>query len=211
MTYGIYRGDSERRRKSYFLVLFLITVFAAGFAYFLWRAGETVYDYYTRSSRYDRIIRHAGLRNHIDPLLIKAVIWRESRFDRKARGLKGEIGLMQIMPGSGYAAADWARVHRCKLPSKGALFDPELNIEIGSWYLSRALKRYSGYRDTIALALCEYNAGARRTADWKPKKKNDPVTDRITIPSTRQYVKDITNRYRYYKQQEKQLLTKGKR
>lgn len=210
MTYGIYRGDSERRRKSYFLLLFLITVFAAGFAYFLWRAGEAVYDYYTRSSRYDRIIRNAGLRNNIDPMLIKAVIWRESRFDRKARGLKGEIGLMQIMPGSGYAAADWARVHRCKLPSKGALFDPELNIDIGSWYLSRALKRYSGYRDSIALALCEYNAGARRTADWKPAKKNDPVPDRITIPSTRQYVKDILKRYRYYKRQEKQQLTKGK-
>ena len=210
MTYGIYRGDSERRRKSYFLLLFLITVFAAGFAYFLWRAGETIYDYYTRSSRYDRIIRNAGLRNSIDPALIKAVIWRESRFDRKARGLKGEIGLMQIMPGSGYAAADWARVHRCKRPSKGALFDPELNIDIGSWYLSRALKRYSGYKDSIALALCEYNAGARRTADWKPARKNDPVPDRITIPSTRQYVKDILKRYRHYKQQEKQQLRKGK-
>ena len=210
MTYGIYRGSRERRKKSYFLILFLITVFAAGIAYFLWRIGESVYDYLTRASRYDRIIRDASLRNHIDPALVKAVIWRESRFDRKARGLKGEIGLMQIMPGSGYAAADWARAHRCRIPSKGALFDPELNIDIGSWYLARALRRYSKYKDRTALALCEYNAGARRTADWKPAKPDESVPERITIPSTREYVKDILKRYQYYRQQEKQLLTKGK-
>jgi len=202
MSYGIYHGRRERRRKSYFLLLILVTVFAAGIAYTLWRVGETIYDYYSRSSRYDRIIRNAGLRNHIDPALIKAVIWKESRFDRRALGLKGEIGLMQIMPGSGYAAADWARAHRCKVPSKGALYDPELNIDIGSWYLGRALSRYRKYKDAAALALCEYNAGPRRAAEWKPADLRQPVANRITIPSTKQYVKDILNRYDFYKKQE---------
>ena len=209
MTYGIYRSRKERRGKSYFLLLFLVTVFAAGIAYSLWRGGEALYDYYSRSSRYDRIIRNAGLRNHIDPALIKAVIWKESRFDRRALGLKGEIGLMQIMPGSGYAAEDWARAHRCRVPSKGALYDPELNIDIGSWYLGRALSRYRKYKDAAALALCEYNAGPRRASDWKPGDPSQPVADRITIPSTKQYVKDILNRYALYKKQESQPAGKG--
>ena len=211
MNYGIYHTRRERSRKSYFLLLFLVTVFAAGIAYTLWRAGEAVYDHFMRSSRYDRIIRNAGLRNHIDPALIKAVVWRESRFDRRALGLKGEIGLMQIMPGSGYAAADWARAHRCRVPTKGALYDPELNIDIGSWYLGRALYRYRNYKDAMTLALCEYNAGPRRAAEWKPANPDQPVADRITIPSTKQYVKEILKRYDYYKKEESRSAGKGAR
>ena len=201
MNYGLRRGHRRRRKSTSFLLLFLITVFAVCAAVFFWRAGESGYDYFTRSARYDAMIRNAGLRNHIDPLLIKAVIWKESRFNRCARGLKGEIGLMQIMPG--YAATDWAAAHRRRVPSKGALYDPELNIDVGAWYLSRALRRYQGYKDRIALALCEYNAGARRVSDWKPANPNDSAVDRITIPSTRQYVKDILKQYEYYKEQEK--------
>ena len=208
MNYGISRGRKERRRKSYFLQLFLVTVFAAGIAFSIWRCGDAIYDYYSRDTRYDRIIRNAGLRNHIDPALIKAVIWRESRFDRRAIGLKGEIGLMQIMPGKDYAAADWARANRQKLPSKGALFDPELNINIGSWYLSRALHRYRKYRDAAALALCEYNAGPGRAAEWKPADPGQSVLERITIPSTKQYVQTILKKYDYYKKQESRSVKK---
>ena len=212
MKYGIRKGVRERRKSTQlFMLLILITVFAGCAAWFLWRTGESVYNYFTRAARYDRIIRNAGLRNHIDPALVKAVIWRESRFDRSARGLKGEIGLMQIMPGPGYAAEDWARAHRCKIPGRGVLFDPELNIEVGSWYLSRSLHRYWHYKDAVALALCEYNAGPRRVAGWKPEKYDDPVIDRINIPSTKQYVKDILKQYDYYKQQEKQTRKKGKK
>ena len=212
MRYGIRKGIRERRRSTHlFMLLVLITVFAACAAWFLWRTGESVYRYFTRAARYDRIIRNAGLRNRIDPALVKAVIWRESRFDRSARGLKGEIGLMQIMPGPGFAAEDWARAHRAKIPECGVLYDPELNIEIGSWYLSRAMHRYWHYKDSVALALCEYNAGPGRAASWKPEKYNDPVIDRITIPSTKQYVKEILQQYEYDKQQEKQPGKKGKK
>ncbi|MCI6287209.1 MAG: lytic transglycosylase domain-containing protein [Lentisphaeria bacterium] len=199
MKYSISRGTRRSGRKTHFPLLLLIFVFAAAASFFLWRTGEFAYDYFTRSSRYDGIIRKAAIRNRIDPALVKAVIWRESRFDRSARGLKGEIGLMQIMPD--FAAVDWAKAHRCKVPARGALYDPELNIDIGSWYLARALRRYSRYKDAAALALCEYNAGARRTADWKPADVQTPVLDRITIPSTRSYVNDILARYDYYKKQ----------
>ncbi|MBQ9338501.1 MAG: transglycosylase SLT domain-containing protein [Lentisphaeria bacterium] len=205
------RRRGRRRKSTHLLLLFLITVFAVCAAMFLWRGGRWLYNYFSRPARYDKIIRNAGLRNQIDPALIKAVIWKESRFDRNARGLKGEIGLMQIMPGPKFAAADWARAHRCKLPSTGALYDPALNIDIGSWYLARAVRRYSGYKDAVALGLCEYNAGPQRAADWKPQNPNDPVIDRISIPSTKSYVTDILKRYHYYKEQEKQPTRKGKR
>jgi len=122
---------------------------------------------------------NAGLRNGVDPCLLRAVIWKESKFDRSVIGSKGEIGLMQVM--QKYAAHDWAEAHRTQIPSPGALSDPEFNIEVGSWYLGRALKRWKEYNDCVALALCEYNAGYVRADSWKPANKADSVLERISI------------------------------
>ena len=202
MTYGIRKGEKEHKRSVHIALMLLCCVFALCCAVFLWNIGEWVYDYCTRSTRYDSCIRNAAYRNHIDPALVKALIWQESRFNRNAKGLTGEIGLMQIM--RNYAVTDWAKVHRRPIPSTGALYDPDLNIEIGSWYLARALSRYQTYRHAVALALCEYNAGARRASDWKPKELSGEVLDRISIPSTKAYVKAILSRYEYYKKEYKQ-------
>ncbi|OQA81762.1 MAG: Membrane-bound lytic murein transglycosylase C precursor [Lentisphaerae bacterium ADurb.Bin242] len=197
LAYGVQKGDRRRKKSTYLLLLLLISVFAVCAAFLLWRVVEKAVDYFTRSTKYDGIIYTAGIRNGVDPYLIKAVIWRESRFDRTARGLKGEIGLMQIRPD--FSAVDWAKARGFEAPSRGALFDPELNIEIGAWYLGKALRRHRFYRDSVALALCDYNAGARRTDDWKPADPNASMQGRITIPSTRSYVEDILAKYREYR------------
>lgn len=197
LSYGVQKGDRRRSKSIYLLLLFLISVFAVCAAFLLWRVVEKIADYYTRSTKFDEIIRAAGIRNGVDPYLIKAVIWRESRFDRTARGLKGEIGLMQIRPD--FSAVDWAKVRGFEAPTRGALFDPELNIEIGSWYLGKGLRRNRLYRDSVAMALCDYNAGARRTDDWKPSDPDASILGRITIPSTRSYVEDILAKYHEYR------------
>lgn len=142
------------------------------------------------------MIESAARRYGVDSRLIKAVIYQESRFDRKARGRAGEIGLMQLMPGA--AVVDWARHHQVDVPVNGLLFDPELNIEIGTWYLARALKRWERYRCRIELALCQYNAGESRANEWKPDDYNDDVIDRIKFESTRSYVLSVMRKYREY-------------
>ena len=158
---------------------------------------------------YDPFIRKAARKYHMDPFFVKAVIWKESRFNHRALGKKGEIGLMQIMPGADCAAADWAQAHHCEIPSASELYNPELNLAVGCWYLARALKRYSGYKNAAALALCEYNAGASRAADWTPESLDEPVIDRISIPATRNYVKDILKQYNDYKKHEFTHIWKG--
>ncbi len=198
MAYGVRkeRGRGRRGRRAQLLVLLAVSLIAIGSVIATWKVGEYVYDYYSRFSRYDEMILQAGRRNGVDPRLIKAVIWKESRFDKRARGLKGEIGLMQIMPD--FAAVDWAKAKGFSKPLRGALFDPELNIEIGSWYLGCAMRRWRNYKDQIPLALCEYNAGLRRAQEWKPATPDGSMIDRIAIPSTRIYVKDILAKYRSY-------------
>ena len=146
----------------------------------------------------------------VDPALVKAVIWRESRFRPYVRGKAGEIGLMQIMPDK--AVVDWAKRFRVPVPNRGALFTPRLNIEIGTWYLGNALRRWSSYQDRLVLALCEYNAGIRRANAWKPNEKNGSVRERITIASTRSYVDAVLDQYEDYKKSwQKKYPLKGNR
>lgn len=158
----------------------------------LWQTWRGVDDH-----RYHTEIAVAARRHGIDPELVRAVVWQESRFDAAAVGKAGEIGLMQILPGG--AVAEWARVMRCPAPPERQLFRPEVNLEIGCFYLARALRRWEGYRCATELALCQYNAGESRAQRWRP---DDPqtadITDRITIGTTREYVKAIMKRYQKY-------------
>src|SRR5258705_9605136 len=93
-----------------------------------------------REREYENDIAKAAARYRIDPLLVKAVIWRESRFDRNAKGKAGEIGLMQVMELTG---EEWAEAERIRGFCKSYLWDPSQNIQAGAGYLSKCIRRYS--------------------------------------------------------------------
>lgn len=160
---------------------------------------QEVEDRSERAYLYDRQIRKVAQRYGVDPELIRALIWKETggNFDPNTRGKAGEVGLMQVLPKA--SATDWARINRREVPSALDLSDPELNIEIGTWYLARALKYWHKYDQQIELALCEYNAGRTRAERWKPDVKNGNVVPRIDISSTKSYVTDIMKKYREYR------------
>ena len=147
-----------------------------------------------RSHAYDAIIAEAARRQQISPYLVKAVIRQESNFQRAARGRSGEIGLMQIMPG---AIQDWEHATGRNCQSLGMVFDPRLNIEIGTWYLSRAMNQWHDRPDQVILALAQYNAGPGKVQKWVQSQEavGENPLDRIRIASTRTYIKNIL-RYR---------------
>ena len=187
----------HRTQAVFLLLLFAAVGVLMGIG--VWKAGSAISSYLDRSTRYDKMIVAAGRRNGVYPPLLKAVIWKESRFDASARGSKGEIGLMQVMPSS--AVKDWEKAFQRKVPSDGALMDPSLNIEIGSWFLGRALERWKDYNKAEELALCEYNAGIQRAESWKPLLHDGEVLPNIDIESTRKYVRDILERREKYEQE----------
>ena len=176
-----------------------VLVVLAGIFFTAWvihRNGIFVDD-----SKYWKNIQKISRQRGIDPQLVRAVIFQESRFKRDAIGKKGEVGLMQVhLKG---AVADWAKAHGKKVPSHAALCDVDLNLEIGTWYLARALKRWEKYHDQIPLALVQYNAGATRADRWKPERLNGNVVPRIKIAATRAYVVNIMARYRKYSGEKK--------
>ena len=155
--------------------------------------------------RFEREICQAAQKYDLDPLLVRALIYEESRFNPARVGNAGEIGLMQIMPS--LAAADWAKANKRKRPMREMLFSPELNLDIGCWYLRDSLNKFKDYDHALELALARYNAGLSRARRWTPAEKKAPVLDNITIPSTRKYVSNIMERSaRYQSEKNKEIL-----
>ena len=101
--------------------------------------------------------------NELDPMLVKAVVWRESRFDPQKFGAAGERGLMQV---SEIAAREWAKENRIENFRPEELFDPKTNLEAGAWYLHRAMLHWQKRMNPVPFALAEYNAGASRAQRW---------------------------------------------
>jgi soluble lytic murein transglycosylase len=131
-------------------------------------------------------------------MLVKAVVWRESRFDRQKYGTVGERGLMQV---SEKAANEWAHDHKIDNFQVDQLFDPKTNLEAGSWYLRRAFDHWQNESEPLPFALAEYNAGASRVQRWvKAGGTTTPqFLGNIDFPATRKYVQSILDRYAFYK------------
>jgi soluble lytic murein transglycosylase len=178
---------------------------AASAAYFSLKSGDPVYTLQEwispkRFQQHDALIRSVAVEHHLDPMLIKAVVWRESRFDAQKFGNAGERGLMQV---SEKAAQEWARENRIENFRAGQLFDPKTNLEAGTWYLRRAMQHWEAQADPIPFALAEYNAGASRAQRWAGG--DDAVIPpntfqaKIDFPGTRKYVDSIISRLKFYK------------
>jgi soluble lytic murein transglycosylase len=154
-----------------------------------------------RYAEYDPLISEMAQKHKVDPALVKALIWRESGFHDNKLGSKGERGLMQVGEA---AAADWARATKVETFVPTDLFEPRTNVEVGAWYLGRALDKWKEKDDPIPFALAEYNAGASRVDRWMAATGAGSSADAhdlvsaIDFPTTRRYVEDITARHKFY-------------
>src|SRR5262249_6262945 len=137
-------------------------------------------------------------RYQVDPSLVKAVVWRESRFRASARGRVGEIGLMQIRELTG---KEWAAAEKVSGFSARHLFDPETNTRVGAWYLAHLLKRYRETDNPAVFALADYNAGRTHVLRWnqgEAKTSSRAFLHHMDFPGTRDYVEAILNRCHHY-------------
>ncbi len=119
----------------------------------------------------DLVILRAGERHGVDPRLLHAVIWQESKYKLKARSNAGAQGYMQLIPATA-ARFDCTDA-----------YDPIQNIEAGTKYLRWLLDRFDG---NVVLALAGYNAGEGAVD------KYDGVPP---YSETQNYVRIITSRY----------------
>lgn len=176
------------RRKLFFLSLFCFVGFGI---YFLWNNW--------REHRQDKVILQAAKRYGVDPALVKAVVWRETKFNPDARGRAGEIGLMQIMES---AALDWASSENIFPFEHKQLFDPGTNTLAGAWYLKKLLRRYTQTDDPIPYALADYNAGRGNVLKWNKgaaATNSEAFIQQIGFPGTSNYVRAVMGRIEKYR------------
>ncbi len=191
-------------RAGFFFVILLFSVVLCAW---LWAGHDENYAlqkifFHTRYDRYDDLIIQAAQRYGVSPSLVKAVIWRESRFQPDMLGKHGERGLMQLTEG---AASDWAKAEKIETFQPTDLLDPKTNIDAGTWYLAKALKHWTAKDDPVPFALAEYNAGRTRVKRWE---KNsglggefgaDDLHSIMDFPATRAYIRSIVERYQDFK------------
>jgi peptidoglycan lytic transglycosylase len=128
--------------------------------------------------RYEQIVRGHARNYQLDPALLAAVIYQESKFKADARSTSGAIGLMQLLP----ATAQGIAVHTGGTRFRTSdLYNPEINVRYGAWYLRHLLQKYSDERT----ALAAYNAGQDNVDRWRADGGG------IRFGETRAYVKRV--------------------
>ena len=135
-----------------------------------------------------RLVMEHAARQGINPAWAMAVARQESAFMVDARSHAGAMGLMQIMPATGRAMAKHVDM---RLSHPYELLDPTVNIPIGTYYLSRNLKRFGGHP---ILSIAAYNAGAHRVDEWLPQAgamDADIWAELIPYHETRKYVRRV--------------------
>lgn len=139
----------------------------------------------------------------VDPYLVYSIIKAESSFKADATSNRSARGLMQITDETGKWAAENMGLKEFK-PEH--LYEPETNISIGCWYLSRLYKQFETSvnlpEDLRKLVLAAYNAGPTRVDTWlkdKSLSSSGNSLDEIPYKETRNYVKRVNNYYMIYK------------
>ncbi|MDB4793640.1 lytic transglycosylase domain-containing protein [Methylacidiphilales bacterium] len=181
------------RRFSIPILGFLLLLLAGEIAYLDWS------EHQPRENAYDPIVASVARSTGVDPFLIRALIWRESRFQPETHGAADERGLMQVTPEVGRM---WAKANKLTTFQDDDLYDPVTNIRAGTWYLSRAIKRWPQTDDPIPFALAEYNAGRSNALKWidsAEPQSHAAFLQNITFPTTKKYVEDIIAKREQYR------------
>jgi soluble lytic murein transglycosylase len=138
------------------------------------------------------IVSRIAQEHEVDAALVEAVIACESggRVDAVSRA--GARGLMQVMPGTASRVCEELGLPS---PSRSDLFDPEINIRIGTYYLAKMLARFSDE----CLALGAYNAGPANVRRWiaeNPGRSGAEVIRFAAYAETRAYVFRVLRRWK---------------
>lgn len=145
---------------------------------------------------YSAIIKQYSQEYDLDHLFVASIIRAESKFDTDAISPKGAKGLMQIANITGNWAAQELSISHY---DEKMLFNPNVNIKIGCWYLNKLKKEFNNNTNNV---LASYNAGSGNVRKWLNNSKySHDGAELIQIPfgETREYIKRVDRNYKIYK------------
>ena len=177
----------EEKRINYSLVVGLVILCVSFGLYFILQFSSMQRSYLYPYPYQDEVRTYAE-EYQVDSDLVMAVIKTESNFNQEAVSHRGAVGLMQIMP----ATADWiASQLEDESFTQEKLYEPDLNIRYGIWYLAELQREFD---DNTVLVLMAYNAGRGNVRTWMEENHwNMSFNNVEAIPfgETREYVKRV--------------------
>lgn len=192
-------GPRVRRRRASrprrLLFAAIVAMLALGLAVVLSPFAQKAINDLTLPLSHANIIRQQAAAKRLDPALVAAVIYAESKFDPRPSSA-GAQGLMQLMP---QTAEFLARRSGGTSFRVSDLAKPEVNIAYGTYLLRYLIDHYNG---NVALALAAYNAGGSNVDRWvaQAKARGHPLAiRRIPFPETSLYVERVLDAQREYR------------
>jgi soluble lytic murein transglycosylase len=187
------RAVARRRRLG---LIVAAAVLGLGIAFVVARAPvEKGIREITLPLRHEDIIRQQARDKNLDPALIAAVIYQESKFQDRTSSA-GALGMMQLLPDTAHFIAGKTGGTRF---TTADLSTPQVNIAYGSWYLRYMIDRYDG-NETLAVAA--YNAGEHNVDTWVQRAGGEDEFDAkkdIPFPETRNYVQSVHDHRKQYR------------
>lgn len=165
-------------------VLFFALVFTVNFTL------EIIYPLH-----YESVILKYSNEYDLDFFLVASVIRAESKYDPYAVSPKGAKGLMQIASITGNWASKELNIEGY---SEEMLFDPDINIKIGCWYINKLKKEFNNNMTNV---LAAYNAGSGNVSKWLKDDKYCPNgidLEEIPFGETKRYVVRVNKNYKIY-------------
>ncbi len=196
MSEGIHHqvNIKTKRKMSFWKKLLLMILVLASLSYFIWQ-NEDFQRKYLYPYDYQDTINFYADRYEVDRNLVASVILAESKFRQDATSVHGARGLMQIMP----ETASWIATQiEDDSFSVDKLYNVNMNIKYGTWYLSELQTEFEGNE---VLALAAYNAGRGNVYEWMEKYHwdiNFKDYTKIPFPETREYVKRVLENKKHY-------------
>ncbi len=143
---------------------------------------------------YRDLVEQYSKDNDIPSTYLFSIMRKESGFDPNTHSYANAIGLLQMIPPTTRRVVQALNLDY----TDDLLFDPELNIKTGAWYISRLLKKF---KNQIPFGAGSFNAGPRPLMRWMQKLKGHPVDEFVELTSysqTRGYMKKVTETYARY-------------
>lgn len=140
------------------------------------------------------VAENASVRG-VDPLLVHALIREESRYKPTAVSRSHALGLMQLLVGTAYGSAKKVGI---TLSGESDITRPEVNVKLGTYYLSYAIQRFGG---NAMLGVASYNGGPGAVSGWMRRHTSgdfDLFVENIPYRETRDYVRKVFGSYWNY-------------
>lgn len=181
-----------RRRRAAIVITFVAGLLVAAVVIGLGSLDDAVREM-TLPLHHEDIIRQQAADKNLDPALVAAVIYEESRF-RDQTSHAGARGLMQITPDTADFIAKQSGGYRFV---QDDLATPQINISYGTYFLRWLLDRYDGNE---VEAIAAYNAGHGNVDEWIGRNGGSLKSDQIPFPETRAYVDNVLERRGQYRE-----------